>query len=66
MAAAYDAPTAQRLGLVDVVVPRATFDDVWRNDQEILLRHLHTTAWQYVSVYQQRRPAVPVRILGAS
>jgi enoyl-CoA hydratase/carnithine racemase len=27
----YDAPTAQRLGLVDVVVPRATFDDEWRS-----------------------------------
>jgi len=26
----YDAPTAQRLGLVDIVVPRATFDDEWR------------------------------------
>src|SRR5256885_2308996 len=26
----YDAPTAQRLGLIDVVVPRATFDDEWR------------------------------------
>lgn len=27
----YDAPTAQRLGLIDVVVPRATFDDEWRS-----------------------------------
>src|SRR5207302_7328849 len=26
----YDAPTAQRLGLIDVVVPRAAFDDEWR------------------------------------
>ena len=26
----YDAPAAQRLGLVDIVVPRATFDDAWR------------------------------------
>ncbi len=26
----YDAGTAQRLGLVDLVVPRATFDDEWR------------------------------------
>ncbi len=26
----YDAPTAQRLGLVDVVVPRAAFDEEWR------------------------------------
>jgi enoyl-CoA hydratase len=26
----YDAPTAQRYGLVDVVVPRAMFDDEWR------------------------------------
>ena len=26
----YDAPTAQRFGLVDVVVPRVTFDDEWR------------------------------------
>jgi enoyl-CoA hydratase/carnithine racemase len=27
----YDAPTAQRLGLIDVVVPRATFDEEWRS-----------------------------------
>jgi enoyl-CoA hydratase/carnithine racemase len=27
----YDAATAQRLGLVDMVVPRATFDDAWRS-----------------------------------
>jgi enoyl-CoA hydratase/carnithine racemase len=26
----YDAPTAQRLGLIDVVVPRASFDEDWR------------------------------------
>jgi enoyl-CoA hydratase/carnithine racemase len=26
----YDAPTAQRLGLVDIVVPRASFDQEWR------------------------------------
>jgi enoyl-CoA hydratase len=26
----YDAPTAQRFGLVDVVVPRVAFDDEWR------------------------------------
>jgi enoyl-CoA hydratase/carnithine racemase len=26
----YDAPTAQQLGLVDIVVPRAAFDDEWR------------------------------------
>ncbi|TMA30532.1 MAG: enoyl-CoA hydratase/isomerase family protein [Deltaproteobacteria bacterium] len=26
----YDAPTAQRLGLVDIVVPRAVFDHEWR------------------------------------
>src|SRR5262249_26118000 len=26
----YDAPAAQRLGLVDVVVPRASFDHEWR------------------------------------
>jgi enoyl-CoA hydratase/carnithine racemase len=26
----YDAPTAQRLGLVDLVVPRVAFDDEWR------------------------------------
>jgi phenylpropionate dioxygenase-like ring-hydroxylating dioxygenase large terminal subunit len=36
------------------------------NDQEILLRHLHTTARQYVSEFQQRRTGVPVRALGAS
>jgi phenylpropionate dioxygenase-like ring-hydroxylating dioxygenase large terminal subunit len=36
------------------------------NDQEVLLRHLHTTARQYVSEHQQRRPAMPVRVLGAS
>jgi enoyl-CoA hydratase len=27
----YDAPTAQRLGLIDVVVPRAAFDAEWRS-----------------------------------
>jgi enoyl-CoA hydratase/carnithine racemase len=32
----YDAPTAQRLGLVDVVVPRAAFEDEWRR----LARHM--------------------------
>lgn len=26
----YDAPTAQQLGLVDIVAPRATFDEEWR------------------------------------
>lgn len=26
----YDAPTAQRLGLVDIVVPRSSFDHEWR------------------------------------
>lgn len=26
----YDAPAAHRLGLIDVVVPRAMFDDEWR------------------------------------
>src|SRR5262245_24782967 len=26
----YDAPTAQRLGLIDIVVPRAIFDQEWR------------------------------------
>src|SRR5437660_7952557 len=26
----YDAPTAQGFGLIDIVVPRATFDDEWR------------------------------------
>ena len=26
----YDAPAAHRLGLVDIVVPRATFDEEWR------------------------------------
>lgn len=26
----YDAPTAQQLGLVDIVVPRSSFDDEWR------------------------------------
>jgi len=27
----YDAPTAQQLGLVDLVVPRTSFDEEWRN-----------------------------------
>jgi enoyl-CoA hydratase/carnithine racemase len=36
----YDAPTAQRVGLVDVVVPRATFDGEWR----ALARRMATTA----------------------
>jgi phenylpropionate dioxygenase-like ring-hydroxylating dioxygenase large terminal subunit len=36
------------------------------NDQEILLRHLHRTARQYVSEHQRRRPGTPVRIPAAS
>jgi hypothetical protein len=37
------------------------------NDQEILLRHLHTTARRYVSEHQERRAATtPVRISAAS
>jgi len=36
----HDAPTAQRLGLVDVVVPRPEFDDAWRN----LAREMAATA----------------------
>jgi enoyl-CoA hydratase len=36
----YDAPTAQRFGLVDVVVPRVTFDDEWR----ALARRMASTA----------------------
>ena len=36
----YDAPTAQRLGLVDLVVPRAAFDDEWKE----LAREIASTA----------------------
>ncbi|HEY1635514.1 MAG TPA: aromatic ring-hydroxylating dioxygenase subunit alpha [Acidimicrobiales bacterium] len=36
------------------------------NDQEILLRHLHTTAQRYVDEYQQRGRSTAVRVLGAS
>jgi enoyl-CoA hydratase/carnithine racemase len=36
----YDAPTAQRLGLVDLVVPRAAFDDEWKK----LAREIASTA----------------------
>jgi enoyl-CoA hydratase/carnithine racemase len=36
----YDAPTAERLGLVDLVVPRASFDDEWR----ALARRMAATA----------------------
>jgi phenylpropionate dioxygenase-like ring-hydroxylating dioxygenase large terminal subunit len=36
------------------------------NDQEILLRHLHRTARQYVSEHQRRQPGTPVRIPAAS
>jgi phenylpropionate dioxygenase-like ring-hydroxylating dioxygenase large terminal subunit len=32
------------------------------NDQEVLLRHLHTTARQYVSDHQQRLPGTPVSV----
>jgi phenylpropionate dioxygenase-like ring-hydroxylating dioxygenase large terminal subunit len=35
------------------------------NDQEVALRHLHTTAREYVSEYEQRRGEVPVRISAA-
>jgi enoyl-CoA hydratase len=36
----YDAPTAQRLGLVEVVVPRSSFDGEWRK----LARHMADSA----------------------
>ena len=36
----YDAPTAQRMGLLDVVVPREVFDDEWRK----LARRMAATA----------------------
>jgi enoyl-CoA hydratase/carnithine racemase len=36
----YDAPSAQRLGLVDIVVPRSTFEPDWR----ALARQLAQTA----------------------
>ena len=38
--ALYDAPTAQRLGLVDLVFPRAAFEDEWRG----LARRMAATA----------------------
>jgi phenylpropionate dioxygenase-like ring-hydroxylating dioxygenase large terminal subunit len=36
------------------------------NDQEILLRHLHSTAGDYVRDHQQRQPGTPVQIAAAS
>jgi phenylpropionate dioxygenase-like ring-hydroxylating dioxygenase large terminal subunit len=36
------------------------------NDQEVLLRHLHTTARRYVVDHQQRQRETPVRISAAS
>jgi hypothetical protein len=36
------------------------------NDQEILLRHLHRTAGQYVAEYQRRQPGTPVQVPAAS
>jgi phenylpropionate dioxygenase-like ring-hydroxylating dioxygenase large terminal subunit len=36
------------------------------NDQEVLLRQLHTVARKYVDDYQQNQPATPVRISAAS
>ena len=36
------------------------------NDQEILLRHLHRTARQYVSEHQRRQPGTPVWISAVS
>jgi len=36
------------------------------NDQEVLLRHLHTTARRYVDEYEKSRPGTPVRISAAS
>jgi phenylpropionate dioxygenase-like ring-hydroxylating dioxygenase large terminal subunit len=32
------------------------------NDQEVLLRHLHTTAREYVAKYQSNQPGTPVRV----
>jgi phenylpropionate dioxygenase-like ring-hydroxylating dioxygenase large terminal subunit len=36
------------------------------NDQEVLLRHLHVTAGDYVSEYQKQQPGTPVQISAAS
>jgi phenylpropionate dioxygenase-like ring-hydroxylating dioxygenase large terminal subunit len=36
------------------------------NDQEVLLRHLHRTARDYVARYQAQQPGTPVRISAAS
>jgi hypothetical protein len=36
------------------------------NDQEVLLRHLHTTARRYVREYDEQRSTTPVRISAAS
>ena len=36
------------------------------NDQEVLLRHLHTTARGYVREYEQQQSTTPVRISAAS
>src|SRR4051794_31806915 len=36
------------------------------NDQEVLLRHLHTTARRYVREYEEQQSTTPVRISAAS
>jgi hypothetical protein len=36
------------------------------NDQEVLLRQLHTTARRYVREYEEQQSTTPVRISAAS
>ena len=60
----YDAPSAQRLGLVDIVVPRATFDDEWRKLASRLAASAPGTTSAVKSVIAAAAPAVPPRARG--
>ena len=60
----YDAPTAQRLGLVDVVVPRAAFDDEWRALARRMAATAPGTTRAVKSVIGAAAPVVPPRARG--
>jgi len=54
----YDAPAAQGLGLIDVVVPRATFDDEWRALADRLASTAPGTTRAVKAVIAAAEPAV--------
>jgi enoyl-CoA hydratase len=54
----YDAPAAQRMGLIDIVVPRATFDEEWRALAQRLASTAPGTTRAVKAVIAAAEPAV--------